>query len=192
MENINKKLFLLINNLSGNIILDNFFIFVAKYMPFIFAFLLIILYFANKKDKSLFALYSGILGLLINFIISIFYFHPRPFMVGIGNTLIYHKPETSFPSDHATLCFSIAFSFIFFQEKIIGIILLILSIILGFSRVYVGVHFPFDIIGSIIVSIISLLVIKIFSNKLIFMNKLIKNLERLFLQYLYKKLSKNN
>lgn len=42
-------------------------------------------------------------ALAINFIVGLVYFHPRPFMIGLGNTYLTHLPEASFPRDHATL-----------------------------------------------------------------------------------------
>jgi undecaprenyl-diphosphatase len=162
ISSLNKSLFLSINNLSLN---SGFFInyiniFIALYSPFILAALLIIAYLAGKKNESLYAFYASIIGLFINFIIGFFYFHPRPFAAGLGHQLIYHANDSSFPSDHATLAFSIAFSFIILdKKKLLGILCLIFAFIISFARVYVGVHFPFDIVGSFIVSLFSTIII---------------------------------
>ena len=40
------------------------------------------------------------LGLLVNQLITVFYFHPRPYMIGLCKPLIPHAPETSFSSDN--------------------------------------------------------------------------------------------
>ena len=154
---LNKSLFLAINNLSlNNGFLNYINIFIALYSPFILAALLTIVYLSGKKNESLYAFYASITGLLLNFAIGLFYFHPRPFAAGLGHQLIYHANDSSFPSDHATLAFSIAFSFLIYDKKrLLGIICLIFALIVSFARIYVGVHFPFDILGSFIVSFIS-------------------------------------
>jgi undecaprenyl-diphosphatase len=157
ISSLNKGLFLLINNLFlNNGFFDSINIFIALYSPFVLAALLIAIYLLGGKNESLYAFYTSIVGLFINFIIGLFYYHPRPFAVGLGHQLIYHANDSSFPSDHATLAFSIAFSFIiYYKKQTLGIICLIFAFIVGFARVYVGVHFPFDILGSFIVSLFS-------------------------------------
>ncbi|MCK5311580.1 MAG: undecaprenyl-diphosphatase [Desulfobacteraceae bacterium] len=156
----NIGLFNTINNFAGNNeVIDLFAIFAAKYLPLIFILWLLVLWF--KKDRTyknivLLTVYSTTVGILLNLIIASFYFHPRPFMIEFGTSLIFHAPETSFPSDHATFLLSIAFLLSCFAEtRESGLILLVPAIMGGVSRVYCGVHFPLDIIGSIIVSILA-------------------------------------
>jgi len=77
-------------------------------------------------------------------------------MVGIGTLLVPHAPETSFPSDHTTFMLSIAIMLIYFKNsRAQGITFLVLSLIGGISRVFCGLHFPLDIIGSIIIALLS-------------------------------------
>jgi undecaprenyl-diphosphatase len=149
---MNVALFNIINGLAGkNPLLDGVAIFIANYLPYIFAIYLIYLWFfrSGSRDTVLFAVYNALIGLGINFVITLFYFHPRPFMMHIGKLLIAHSPETSFPSDHTTLMFAVSLIFLTFTElRITGLVLFLLSLIGGLARVYAGVHFPFDIIGS--------------------------------------------
>ncbi|NWG32272.1 MAG: hypothetical protein HXY29_12370 [Rhodocyclaceae bacterium] len=53
---------------------------------------------------------SALLGLAINQLIGFVWYQPRPFVVGIGQTLMTHAPDSSFPSDHLTLIWTVAFS----------------------------------------------------------------------------------
>ncbi len=95
-------------------------------------------------------------GLLVNQLVTVFYFHPRPYMMGLCKPLIPHAPETSFPSDHATLLFGTAFALLFrsgWQSK--GALLLIIAIIGAWGRVYTGLHFPFDMLGSFAVALLA-------------------------------------
>ncbi|VVB91951.1 PAP2 superfamily protein [uncultured archaeon] len=152
-------LFHIINGLAGrNYILDTTMVFAAKYIIYIFVIYLAYLWFvrSNYRQEVLFAGYASLLGLGINFIITLFYFHPRPFMIPTGMVLIAHAPETSFPSDHTTLMFAMSLMFLTFGElRSKGVILFILSFIGGLTRVYAGLHFPMDIAGSLFVALVS-------------------------------------
>jgi len=53
---------------------------------------------------------SGAVALMINLTIASIYYHPRPFEIGLGHQFLAHAVETSFPSDHATVLFAIAFA----------------------------------------------------------------------------------
>ncbi|MCX9011973.1 MAG: undecaprenyl-diphosphatase [Candidatus Methanoperedens sp.] len=159
MTNLNLALFHIINELAGkNYILDTAAIFAAEYLIYVFSIYLVFLWFMRSKYRQevLFAVYASLLGLGMNFIIALFYFHPRPFMISAGTLLIAHAPETSFPSDHATLMFAISLMLLTFRDlRRAGAILFLLSFIGGLARVYTGLHFPMDIAGSLFVALFS-------------------------------------
>ena len=93
-------------------------------------------------------------SLLLSDIIEFFYHHPRPFQLDLGHKLIGHGSSSSFPSQHTLTIVIISFSYLLAGFKKIGIIGLIFSAIVGLSRVFVGVHFPFDVIGSFVIGFI--------------------------------------
>ncbi|HAL36675.1 MAG TPA: undecaprenyl-diphosphatase [Polaromonas sp.] len=96
---------------------------------------------------------SGLAGLLINQAIGMLWQHPRPFMVGLGNTFIPHAPDSSFPSDHLTLLWGIAFSFLMHQRpRFAGVVLALLGLPMAWARIYLGVHFPLDMVGAALVA----------------------------------------
>ena len=137
--------------------MNNFFIFSAKYL---FALPVIILgwYFLrssehSKKNMTVFALSALAVTYLTSLVCGHFYFDPRPFVVGHFIPLIPHAPDNGFPSDHALLTSALAMVGIFWNKKL-GIILWILALIISVARVYVGVHHPVDVIGSMVISII--------------------------------------
>jgi undecaprenyl-diphosphatase len=168
MEEINQNLFLKINSFSQiSSITDFLGILSAEYMPMLFIAVEIYLYFSlKKKDIAIFAFITMILGLGINQIIGLFYFHNRPFIDGLGHTLVSHIPENSFPSDHSTFMFAIAiYLYMKLENKIIGESLLVLSLIGGLARVFIGVHYPFDIIASIISALFAYFIINKFEDK---------------------------
>jgi len=99
---------------------------------------------------------SGLLGLLINQAIGLAWTHPRPFMIGLGHTLIPHIADSSFPSDHLTLWWAVAFSLLLQQQhRSTGIGLALLGVPIAWGRIYLGVHFPFDMLGAISVALLS-------------------------------------
>jgi undecaprenyl-diphosphatase len=173
-KTMNETLFVFINQFAGtNTVLDKLGIILAEYTPYFYILILIYFWLSQKpssstlKNITLLAGYSAGLGIIINRIISSLYFHPRPFMENIGTLLIKHTAESSFPSDHTTFLLSIAFLFVYFsQTKKLGLILIVLGIISGFARVFAGLHFPLDILGSLLISIFSATIIFHFKNNL--------------------------
>ncbi len=175
---MNKEIFLFINSFAGkNHILDLIMISAAKSIPYIFILALFYLWFSKRKNETLFAGYASILGIIINDIIRHIYFHPRPFMEHLGTMLIQHKASSSFPSNHTTFTMSIALMLLTFKStRILGIVLTILALWCGIARIYVGVHWPFDILGSITVSIIAVIIIVLLKNPLQKLNNFIINI----------------
>ena len=92
---------------------------------------------------------SGLAGLLINQIIGLVWQHPRPFMIGLGHTLIPHAADSSFPSDHLTLLWAVAVSMLRHRgPRLAGVALAVLGFPVAWARIYLGVHFPLDMVGA--------------------------------------------
>lgn len=139
-------------------------IFAAKYLVFFIVLWLSILWMlGNSKNRyTLMLTFSAsIFALLINWGISLIWFHPRPFVLGIGHTYLAHAPDSSFPSDHFTALCAICFVYLW-QESfkcMSSIVLILSSLLVAWARIYLGVHFPFDMLGGAIVSLFSASVI---------------------------------
>ena len=181
IEQLNYALFNLINQYAGiNPLVDTISVIIAKYMPLMVIIGVAYLWIKkanNTRDIILYGIYAAIIGLIINYMITLVYYHPRPFTIPLGTQLFQYTADSSFPSDHATLMFSLALMLIYFKEtRTAGVILLILGFIGGFARVFSGIHFPFDIFGSLIVSIISTVLIFQFKDRFNLLNTGIKNI----------------
>ena len=175
---LNIKLFNAINQFAGQSgIVDKTATVLAEYLPLLFICWLIVLWLKKgktDKDIVMWCIYTVIVALTLNFIITLFYFHSRPFMLGIGTALINHEPESSFPSDHTTFMASIALMLTYHkQARISGTILVFFAAIGGMSRVFCGIHFPFDIIGSFTIAFISCNIVMLLKTKLQPINNLI-------------------
>lgn len=99
---------------------------------------------------------SGLIGLAFNQLIELAWQHPRPFVIGLGHTFIPHAADSSFPSDHLTLLWAVAFSLLMDRGlRIAGLALALLGLPLAWARIYLGVHFPLDMVGAAWVAAVS-------------------------------------
>lgn len=155
----------MINGLAGHSsILDDLMIFFAKDALEIYAVLFVVAWFAlpkgdiDHRHALVMAGLSGVMALVINVLISHVWFRPRPFTVfskGSFTQLIPHSRDASFPSDHASGSFGFAAGSWGHNTKWISRMFTVIAIIVMFARVYVGVHYPTDVLGGMIVGIIS-------------------------------------
>ncbi len=141
----------------GNIT-NSIFIFGAKYLYLFIITISFIWFLMQPKPRQRDILI--ITCICLPFIIIIFetashlYYNPRPFVLGHFQPLIQHKADNGFPSHH-TLLVSAAAAVIFIFSRRLSLVLWILALFVGFLRVYVGVHHVVDIVGSIVIAIIS-------------------------------------
>lgn len=73
---------------------------------------------------------------------------PRPFVDHRDlEVLVHGKTDFSFASDHATLAAAVAVG-LFLVSRRLGALALLVALLQGVARVYVGVHYPTDVIGG--------------------------------------------
>ena len=173
-----EKVFNSINGLAGkNSTLDSIMIFTSRKVPLILALMVVILYIVgvikknkNAREVAVNTVIFTILNMVLSAILAGIWFAPRPFVNTSSANLLYpHKPNSSFPSDHSLASMSIALGLNVYS-KILGVVSICLSLLIGFSRVYVGHHYPEHVVISYIIAIIT----SILYNK--FLRKKIKNL----------------
>lgn len=153
MEGLNLQLFFWLNQGSGQQPwVDMTAVFFAEGAPYLLMVGLIIFWFiANdqRRYSLLEATEASFLGLLINQLLGMLFFYPRPYMMGLVTSLIAHAPENSFPSDHATLLLTVAIYLLFRSGwRRQGSALFLLAIATIWGRIYAGIHFPLDMFGS--------------------------------------------
>ena len=145
------SLFTIINGVSGRLpLLDAAGIFFAVYA--IFLLLALIVWKGWKRHELIMiGLFSMSVSYLSNACLGLIHFRARPFMTHEVHQLISGVWTTkSFPSDHSALAFAMATSLFLFDHKL-GIGALVVAFFIAISRVFVGVHYPSDIlVGSLI------------------------------------------
>lgn len=102
------------------------------------------------------ALLAAGLALAANQLISMAWTRPRPFTShpGAVHVLLAHPADGSFPSDHAAAGFAIALC-LYLVHRRFGIAALVLAAVMSYARVYVGNHYPGDVVGGMLVGVIT-------------------------------------
>jgi undecaprenyl-diphosphatase len=155
---MNVLIFNFIHQLAGRYFwLDILMVFFALYFPYLLGIFALILPLAEKKWRLRWLFYfelisAGILSRgIFTEIIRYFYAHPRPFDYFHFIPLI-KESGNSFPSGHAAFFFAIAIIILFWRPKW-GWFFIGSAIVLSFARIYVGVHWPFDILGGMAIGL---------------------------------------
>jgi len=92
-----------------------------------------------------------VLGLVGDQLIGHVWFRPRPYVAHDGVRLLTSpSSDPSFPSDHVTAGFAISLGAASRLPRL-AVVLLTETFLMGVGRVYVGLHYPGDILGSLAV-----------------------------------------
>ncbi|WP_027937513.1 undecaprenyl-diphosphatase [Anaeroarcus burkinensis] len=152
---MNLYFFEIINGLAyKSVLMDKMMIGISNYLPYVFMATLVCMYLYGfyKESKilrrtAIDIVTMTIIDMLLSFVIGYVYPEARPFVGHNVNQLIQHVPNSSFPSNHALGTMAIALGLIA-PYRTCGIVFACLAIVVGVSRVYVGVHYPIDILGG--------------------------------------------
>ena len=117
------------------------------------------------KTAGLLLLAGLTLSYNITFILKYLAARPRPYMFLAGVHLLAESDGPSMPSGHAVMAFMAATVIAPAVKKYVAAIVFAIAAIAAFSRIYMGVHFPLDVLaGAIIGSILGYILIRIWEN----------------------------
>lgn len=145
----------LVNLSYHNFLLDNIALIITNmgviYFWIIIAILLYLL--GNEKGKAVSKkmILILIVVVIISQIIKFVVMRPRPYTELSSLVLLSLGTDPSFPSGHTTI--STAMSYVLFKEYNKWYLLLI-PVIVALSRLYIGVHYPSDVVGGFLLGII--------------------------------------
>jgi undecaprenyl-diphosphatase len=159
------RIFRAINQFAGRYrLFDTIMVTISQKVRYVYIILIIFMWFRNNSYKkiTLYAGISAVVTILLNSFIKRFYFKPRPFLKFWVHLLppSPSKKNSSFPSKHTTLAFAVATSVLLYK-RVVGFILFIFAFLAGFSRIWVGQHFPSDIVGSAILGSLTSIIVYI-------------------------------
>ena len=149
---LNNEIFYIIYNLSTISWVADLAIFLSYLFTYILLFSLVIwaIFFSQKKMYSFSLLFlSGIFSWFVANIIKSIIRTNRPF-VDLDIVPLSRDIGFSFPSEHMSVFMAIAVA-MFLLNKKAGIVFLIIAILIGLSRIVIGVHYPLDIFGGLFV-----------------------------------------
>ena len=111
---------------------------------------------AAQREAAVKALAATGCALGINAAIGLLWYHARPFAAGVGHSFLHHAPDSSFPSDHGTIMFTVSLVLAASSvpaAKRFGRSLLPLAFVVAWARVFLGVHWPMDMLGALAVAL---------------------------------------
>lgn len=182
LSQINVELFRWINNLGiEHTYLNSTFIFIAKYMVVILALLTIVFWFSKDRRNRMMVISATITFVVAETLGKIagqLHSNNQPFVeLAHVNQLIEKTVNNSFPSDHTILFFSFCITFCIFQKRW-AFIWVLSAILVGISRIWVGVHYPADVIAGALISIVSAFVIAFIVPRLSIITKLLQYFDK--------------
>ncbi len=111
---------------------------------------IIMMFFQKTRKAGISVAFALILGFLIgNMTIKPLVARIRPYELAQASLLVSAPTDYSFPSGHTLASFGSAFA-IFMNYRKVGVYAIILASIIAFSRLYLYVHYPTDILVSVI------------------------------------------
>lgn len=153
VERLNTDLFLWINQFYWPPLAELTAVLESAEPLFMGILLVIILAYFDRHDLALCVLIAMVIVSVYVFVVKDLTAVPRPFDSLTGINIAYYPGGHSYPSGHAAGAFA-AFSAWCFREKRHYLPLLGFASLIAFSRVYIGVHYPLDVIAGAVIGLI--------------------------------------
>jgi undecaprenyl-diphosphatase len=154
---VNDAIFRAVNGLAGQWQpLDRFMAWSAHDLAYVLGVIAIAAWLVNRhlgRPLAVRVVLSVGISMLIVHLIQIWYVEPRPFIaLADVHQLVPHSADASFPSDHVTATAAATGPFVWSRARL-GVLLLAGALLIAIARVYVGVHYPFDVLAGLVIGL---------------------------------------
>ena len=101
---------------------------------------------------------AAALAYVANFVIHHVYDRARPYEAHAISHPWSSSTDASFPSDHTSLSFAIAFAVLMFDTGV-GIFFLAVAAVIGVGRLFIGAHYPGDVLAGVLIGLAAAFVV---------------------------------
>lgn len=108
----------------------------------------------HRVTAALWAPFGALIAIGVNQFLVATFAEPRPYTVMPGAlVLVSRSTDYSFPSDHAVMAGAVTVGVLLANRKL-GVLAAVLAALMAVTRVYVGAHFPLDVVAGLAVGAI--------------------------------------
>ena len=139
--------------------MESLVIFGAKYLVYVLIALsvLAVVVFKNKEQWFRFGMLA-LLALAVGYALAraagFLFSHPQPFAAEGFEPLIPHAVDNAFPSDH-TVIGGVFASVAFLADRRVGLVLWVLALLVGLSRIIAGLHYTVDVLAAAMLAVVA-------------------------------------
>jgi undecaprenyl-diphosphatase len=97
---------------------------------------------------------SAALAYVAAFVIHHVWARPRPYVTHHISHPWSNVTDPSFPSDHTTVSFAVAFAVLAF-DLAAGVIFIVIAAIIAVGRLFIGAHYPSDVLAGFVIGLVA-------------------------------------
>ncbi len=161
MEHLNQTLFLWINATDPSAFSLALGTFLANGLVYVFPLYVVLNWLRADtagRDALVQAVLTAAAALFLSWAAGQLWFHPRPFVLGIGHQYLHHAPTASFPSNHLSFIWALcAGLWVHPVRRRAAWVLGLLGLAVAWARIYMGIHWPLDMAGALLNALIAVL-----------------------------------
>lgn len=139
----------------GASVLDPVLVLLAEAIVFAAPVALLALWFRGRQAKldAALVLAAVLASLVISYGLGLLYSHPAPYQAQ-SDTVLSGPPANAFPSQHATVAFGMVWPLYALGRRRLSTAFFVVAILVSVGRVATGLHYPMDIAGGLLASLL--------------------------------------
>lgn len=123
-------------------------------ISYVIAIVSVPLWITNKRESAVDALVLIVIVTVITELVKVLIDRPRPLDELSNVNTILSASGPSFPSAHASRAFAVTILLFLREPRRTGVVAVVIASLIAVSRVYLGVHWPTDILAGAILGIV--------------------------------------